>query len=191
MEETEQKLTDSEQKLFDSEITLTELEKFLNETTPLIIDKKEINQILKNNKEETIDIMKQLDDILNINTDYDSLVVQEVDSIKGENFKQDNFKPDNSLQNIDYSKFKVSDIDLIKSKNILPKLDLTKVKSESVSSNPTPQIDVPKIYDDNQKRMKLDLLKNIFQNINNLENTLNKFKRVKPNTNYLIQNNNS
>jgi hypothetical protein len=144
-------------------LTVLNVEKYLNENTSLNIDKEEIRAILNNNNGgRSIDVVKQLNSIVNIKLN-DIYKVVEVDSIKPDEF--------NSLRN----EMNLSTSEkILKPEIFVPKSGFVQLKS---TSNSPPRI-LPKTYEDSRHNMKIKLLENIFESINNLENTLNRFKNI-------------
>lgn len=145
------------------DLTVLNVDKYLHENTSLNIDKEEIRAILNNNGGRSIDVAKQLNSIVNIKLN-DTCKVIEVDSIKPEE-----------------GYFRRSENIISKPENIISKPEIFVPKSGFVSLNSTsnspPRI-LPKTYEDSRHNMKIQLLKNIYESINNLENTLNRFKNI-------------
>jgi len=151
------------------DLTILNVEKYLNENTSLNIDKEEIRAILNNNEGRSIDVVKQLNSIVNIKLN-DICNVVEVDSIKPDDY--------NSLRNemnLSTSEKIISNPEkILKPEIFVPKSGFVQLKS---TSNSPPRI-LPKPYEDSRHNMKIKLLENIFESINNLENTLNRFKNI-------------
>ena len=137
--------------------TILDLEKYLNEKTCLNISNEEIKEILNNNSGRTIDVVKQLDSAVNIK--LPKYLVQEVDTIQPENFIPD-FPNENLTPKSAFNQIK-----------LLPNSSQNKISSNC--STPT----ISNIYDDYREKRKSDLLKNIFESINNLEKTIHRFKK--------------
>jgi len=150
-----------------TDLKLSILEKYLNENTSLHINKEEIRNILNNNEGRTINIIKQFDSIIDTNKDYSNFRIEEVDSIKTNEFiiTSDNFR------------FKSDEL-IIKPEMDVSKSAFNKVKY--ISSNySTPKSNSSiNIYDNYRNKRKVQLLTNIFESINNLEKTLNRFKNI-------------
>ena len=141
------------------DLTILNVEKYLHENTSLNIDKEEIRAILNNKGGRSIDVVKQLNSIVNIKLD-DLYKVIEVDSIKPE---------EGYLMRSENIILKPS-----KPEIFVPKSGFVSVNS---TSNSPPRV-LPKTYEDSRHNMKIQLLKNIYESINNLENTLNRFKNI-------------